>query len=422
MTRKGSWRIVQTAVAIAVFLFFLYSVVDAQSGPGLLRPLPLFVVLWATLLPFRAEKGYGLLVGTAASITFVHVLATTGTLLAPFVLAVALAYVLDPLVDRLERRRVPRVAAILTLTLPAIAVLGLVLAVILPSAIRQVGGILQEAPALLENIREGLAGMLANRDVPLLDEAELLTRLDSIDEAAVTAFLAERQEALLAWLWTGVLGLGRGLGTLFTLAGFAALTPVLTFYILRDWDRLTAFAAGLFPADRRSGAVAFAGECDRIVSRYMRSQLLVASIMGLLTGLGLFAFGFPHAATLGVLVAVFSVVPYIGLVLSLVPAVIIALTADSVGSSLLIVAGVYGGTQILESTVIGPRIASGSVGLHPVWVVLAIATGGFFFGFVGLLLAVPAAAVVRLVLVRAVDRYRGSNLYLGAGPESEARG
>ena len=414
-----SWRVVQAALVVVVFAYFIYSAFQPVAAMGPLQPLPLFVVLWVLTIPFKGQRGHGYVLGIAGVITFVRLLATTGNLLAPFVLAAALAYVLDPVVDRLERGRVPRSVAILALTLPALGILALVVTVALPAAIRQMGGVLQDVPQVLDGLRGFLITTLTTRNIPLVDEDALLTRLSTVDSDAVAAFLAQRQEELLAWLWSGVLGLGRGLGTLLSVLGFAALTPVLTYYLLRDWDRCTAFVASLVPSDRRQTAIAFARDCDRIVSRYMRSQILVASMMGALTGLGLLAFGFPYAGTLGLLVAIFSVLPYVGLLLSILPAIIIALTGDSVGGSLLVVAGVYGGTQILESTVIGPRIASESVGLHPVWVVLAITMGGFFFGFVGLLLAVPAAAVVRLVLTRTVERYQKSTLFLGSQTESQ---
>jgi predicted PurR-regulated permease PerM len=213
-----------------------------------------------------------------------------------------------------------------------------------------------------------------------------------------------------------VLGLGRGIGTVFTVLGYVALTPVLTFYLLRDWQRLTAGAADLLPAGRREQIVAFAVDCDRLVSRYLRGQVTVAIAMGVITALGLWIARFPYAGTLGLIVAVFSVVPYLGLVLSLIPAIFIALVSGSVVVSLVKVAVVYGLTQLLEASVISPRIVGGSVGLHPVLVLLALTLGGYFFGFVGLLIAVPAAAVGRLLVERGLRRYRGSALYRGEEP------
>jgi predicted PurR-regulated permease PerM len=196
-----------------------------------------------------------------------------------------------------------------------------------------------------------------------------------------------------------------------TILGYVVLTPVLTFYLLRDWDRLTGYVAALLPARRRDSMLSFAREYDSLLARYLRGQVLVAVIIGTLTALGLWVARFPYAFLVGVVVAVLGVVPYLGLVLSLIPAIIIALVSGNVVASLVKVAVVFGAAQGLEGAVVSPRIVGVSVGLHPVWVVLALAMGGFFFGFVGLLLAVPAAVGLKLLVTRGLARWRESPLY-----------
>jgi predicted PurR-regulated permease PerM len=216
-----------------------------------------------------------------------------------------------------------------------------------------------------------------------------------------------------------VLGLGRGLGSVLSIFGYVVLTPVLTFYLLRDFDALKNRIADLLPASARAEIVEVAGEYDGLLARYLRGQVTVALLMGTITALGLLVLRFPYAILLGVLVTIFSVVPYLGLILSLVPALFIAVVSGQVLISLLKVAVVYGVSQGLEGAVISPRIVGDSVGLHPVWVVLALAVGGFYFGFVGLLIGVPAAVGVKLLVVRGVHRYRQSDLYLGASRNRE---
>lgn len=407
------WRGIEAAAVILVLGFFLYATRD------ILNPLLLFVLLWAVLLPFRGKDGYTALLTVAAVVTLLWLLSSAGSVLAPFLLAMVLAYTLDPLVDKLERRRVSRSLAIGLLTVAAIGVLGVVFLLVLPAALRELGQVVQEAPlffqrlgAWLESARERVLSV----NIPLIDEDDLLLRLQNIDSDSVVVFLQERREALGAWMWGGVLGLGRGIGSVFTVLGYVALTPVLTFYLLRDWDGLTAGIADLVPEPRRESFVSFAGESDRLVSRYLRGQVTVAIALGLITGAGLWITGFPYAGTLALIVAIFSVVPYLGLILSLIPAIFIALVSGSVGVSLLKVAGVYGISQLLEGTVISPRIVGDSVGLHPVWVVLALALGGFYFGFVGLLIGVPAAAVTKLLIARGLERYKASDFYRGREP------
>lgn len=411
----AAWRAFQAAAVLLVLGFFLFSLGRPETGL-FLSPFVLFWILIALLMPFRGMPGRVSLVGLSSVLTLLWILDTTGFLLAPFVLAVILAYMLDPLVDRMEGRRVGRSLAILLLILPVLVLLGLALVLGLPALATQIGGIIQETPeflARLANWLEATQEGLLLVDIPLLEEDVLLERLRSVDAGAVMAFLEERKEGIVSGIWSGVLGFGRGLGSFLTIIGYTVLTPVLTFYLLRDYDGLKVKVAELIPVRARSGVLTLAGEYDHLLSRYLRGQITVALILGLITTLGLLVFRFPNAILLGVLVAVFSVVPYLGLILSLIPALFIALVSGNVGFSLLTIALVYGGSQALEGAVISPRIVGESVGLHPVWVVLALAVSGFFLGFVGLLIAVPLAVGVKLLVVRGAQRYRESELFRG---------
>jgi predicted PurR-regulated permease PerM len=278
------WRGVEAAAVMLVLGFFLYATRE------ILNPLLLFALLWAVLLPFRRSAGYTALVGTAGVLTVIWLLWSTGSLLAPFVLSAVLAYSLDPLVDALQRRKISRTLAIVLLTVPAIGLLAVVILLVVPSAVQQLGSLVEEAPVFLERLGawiESTRDRLLDVDIPLIDEDELLARLQSVDADAVVAFLQERQEAMVSWIWGGVLGLGRGIGSVFTVLGYVALTPVLTFYLLRDWDGLKTSLADLLPRARRESVVAFATECDRMVARYLRGQITVAIIIGTITGVGL---------------------------------------------------------------------------------------------------------------------------------------
>ena len=373
------WRGVEAAAVLLVLGFLLFTL------RGILNPLVLFLLLWAVLTPFRGRPGHTPLLVTTGALTMVWLLATTGSLLAPFVLAVVLAYLLDPVVDRMERLRVPRALAIVLLTLPALALLAVLIFLGIPAAVHQLADVAEEAPVFFQRVAGWLDGLQA--------------RL--------------RREALAPWVRQSVLGGGRGTGVVLGVGSYVVLTPVLTFYLLRDWDRLRLAAADLLPAGRKEGILSFAAQYDHLLGRYLRGQIIVAACVGGITGLGLAVVGFPYAAMLGLMVGVFSVVPYLGLILSLAPALFIALVSGSVGISLLKVAVVYTLAQVLEGTVISPRIVGDSVGLHPVWVVLALAVGGFFFGFVGLLIGVPGAVGVKLLVERGLARYRASDLYKG---------
>jgi predicted PurR-regulated permease PerM len=409
-TDVALWRIVEVVVVVLVLSMFL---VQARA---VLNPVLLFLLLWAVLLPFRGKPGHMALLTITGALTLVWLLAATDTLLAPFVLSLVLAYILDPLVDRFETRGVSRSIAVMLILIPAIALLCVAFLFLIPAAIRELGQVLQDIPVLLQRLAEWIEGgqdRLVDIDLPFLDVAVLVEQLRGIDSAAIVAFLQERQSALASWIWTGVIGVGRGLGSVLTVLGYVALTPVLTFYLIRDFDRITTAVGSLVPEDRRPAFRGFMTECDELISSYLRGQVTVAVSVGVITGVGLAIVSFPYAATLGLVVAVFSVVPYLGLIISLIPAIVIALVSGSVGISLAKVAGVYTLAQLLDATVITPRIVGDSVGIHPVWIVLALTLGGFYFGFAGLLIGVPAAAVTKLLLIRGLKRYRASAFYRG---------
>jgi predicted PurR-regulated permease PerM len=402
------WRGVLAVAAIGVLGLFLFSV------RGLLNPFVLFWILVAALVPFRRAPGHNLWVSLAALLTLYWLLSTTGSLIAPFVLAFVLAYVLDPLVDRLEARGLGRSLAIGLMALPVMGATAALLIFGIPSIVAQATELVQSTPVLLEKMTawaDRLAGWLAGIDIPGVDEGVLAERLRAVDPDQVVNMLQQSQEQIRAAVLGGVVGLGRGLGTALSVLSYVFLTPVLTFYLLRDYDGIVARMRELVPRNREAMVVEFFGEYDALLSAYLRGQLTVALILGALTTTLLLVVQFPYAILLGSLAAVLSVVPYLGLVLSLIPALVIALISGSVLVSLLKVVLVYGGTQALEGSVISPRIVGESVGLHPVWVVLALSIGGFFFGFVGFLIAVPVAVGVKLLAVRGVDEYRNSELY-----------
>ena len=406
--RLQVWRVLQAVLALLVFGVLLLSVRE------LLNPFLFFWILVLVLLPFRGMPGYGLLVFAAAILTVYWLLATTGFLLAPFVLGFVFAYVLDPPVDALVERRVARTAAIFLLALPVAGAGTAALLYGIPALVGQLDELVQAAPELVARVGGWFGGVRAIlAGIPGLDE-EAIPDLANLDPEQVVAFLQERREQLATRAWRGVLGLGRGLGSAATVVGYVVLTPVLTFYLLRDYDRILGWLRGLLPRGREAEIVDLAQEYDVLLSRYLRGQLTVALLIGVLTAGLLFVLRFPYPLLLGALAGVMGFIPFLGLVLSIIPAVIVALVSGSVLVSLLKVALVYGSVQILDGSVISPRIVGDSVGLHPVWIVLALSVGGFFFGFVGLMIGVPLAVGVKLVAGRGLERYRRSELYNGA--------
>lgn len=404
-----TWRVVQGAVVVLAAGFFLLSLDE------ILNPFLIYCAFIALLIPFRGIRGHTHMVAVATVLVALWVLDTAGSLLAPFFLAFVLAYILDPLVDRVSAHpRLGRAASIFLILVPFLGVGVLAVAIGVPNFVGQARGFIDEAPRFVTEFRGWVRGLTPESlgfDIPLVDEAALLERVQGINAESVGQFLETHRAELVNRARDAVLGLGRGFGTLFTVFGFVVLTPVLMFYLLRDFDLIVARGGELVPGKFKAAANSFAADFDRLLSRYLRGQVAAALITGGITWLGLLIVGFPYSFLLGTTVAVLGVVPYLGLFVSLIPALLIAFFSGSIGASLLKVAIVYGVAQGLESAVISPRIVGESVGLHPVWILLALSMGGFYFGFVGLLIGVPVAVALKLLLVRGLERYRRSALY-----------
>jgi predicted PurR-regulated permease PerM len=228
-----------------------------------------------------------------------------------------------------------------------------------------------------------------------------------LDATQISGLLQQNADSLLGAAAQWGLGFLRRLGTIVGFLGYLVITPVVAFYLLRDWRPLLHFLEGLIPTGRRAGLVSFLEEYDASLGRFFRGQLIEASLVGTLTGIGLAVLGVPSALLLGVIAGLCNLVPYVGLV--------VALTMDQPGAGLLRVAIIFGIVQFLDGSVTGPRIVGGSVGLHPVVTMLALAFGGAALGFAGLLLAVPLAVLTKLIGIRLLARYRESEMYAGGG-------
>ncbi len=393
------WRFVYGALVLAAAALFAVSVRSTIS------PILAYGILLLLLRPFAGTRRHLLVVIAASILLGVWVLETMGGLLAPFILALAIAYILDPAVDVLEKR-MPRGVAIAVLVVPVIGLIAVALVVAAPVLGQQVTSLVERLPDAARTVRDWLAG-ISRIDVPLLPE------FDFLDPERLRALLEAKQAEILEGGLGALLGVGRGLTVVLAVFGYVVLTPILVVYLLRDFDRITARAATMIPPARREVWLGFLTEYDALLSRFLRGQVLAAAIVGILTGVGLWIVGFPYAALIGVIAGVFNLVPYLGLIASVVPVLIIALLSGAVVASLIKAGIVFAIVQFIDSAVTGPRIVGESVGLHPVWVMLALSVGSFFFGFVGLLLAMPAAVFVKLLIRAGMARYQGSRVFHG---------
>ena len=418
----GTGRALRLAVEVAPAVLVLGALLYAVRG--VLSPIVLLAVLGLVLWPERRQPFVARLLVATVALTVLWVLSVTGSLLAPFVLGLAIAYLLAPAVAWLVRHRVPRILAIVLILLPFLVGLVLLVVLLVPALERQVVDLATRLPGLLQQFVQSLLDLrtrfLASGHSFLADDQ--VAWLRNLQASDLATMVQQQWSSVGAAAQAAFLGLGKGLLAVVILALYVVATPVVTFYLLASWDRFTGGLAQLVPPPRREEVFGFLREYDRLLGRYVRGALTEASLMAILVGGGLALLGFPGALLVGVITGVGNFVPYVGLVLAIIPGVLLALMSGAVVPSLLKLAAVFVVEQLMDGSILGPRIVGGAVGLNPVWVMIAIAFFSALLGFVGLLLAVPLALLVRMVVERAIARYRASSYFAGAGAAPPAAG
>ena len=409
MTAPAPGRDALPAVLGGLMYLLLLVTLREILAPPLVLPLAL-LALW----PLRDRPGVRPAMGIAVALTLVWGLKLYGGLLGPFLLALAVAYLLAPLVARLEQRRIGRGAAIGLVALPPILGLALLAALAGPQVWDQAVTLVSALPRFATTLMSFVASLRTRLEgLPFLTAAQR-DWLHTLDAQQLATLLQENADGLLRALAEWGLAFGRRLGTLLGFLGYLVVTPVVAFYLLRDWRPLLGFLEDLIPPARRPALVAFIEEYDTSLGKFFRGQLIEATLVGLLTGVGLAVLGVPSALLIGVIAGICNLVPYIGIAISAIPALVVALTMDDPIGGLLRVGGVFLVVQFIDGSVTGPRIVGGSVGLHPVVTMLALAFGGAMLGFAGLLLAVPLAVLLRMLGSRLLARSRASAVYAGA--------
>jgi predicted PurR-regulated permease PerM len=343
----------------------------------------------------------------AALAVFAALLWLLSPILLPFVLGMAIAYVLDPLAERLTRRGMSRLIAALIILLCFVAVFVTLLVLIVPILAHQLSALIDDAP----NYAKRLQALVSDPKYPWLKHVvgdNLAGANQSVGD------LLNQASGYLTGLLASVWERGQALISIFSLL---VIAPVVAFYLICDWDRMVDALDRLIPLPQRETVRGLFKEMDKAISAYVRGQSGVCLILGSYYALGLSFAGLSYGVLIGVVSGLISFIPYVGSLTALVLSLAIA-TAQFFPewTSILIVAGVVLLGQFLESNVLSPFLVGHSVGLHPVWLMFALIAFGYLFGFVGLLLAVPLAAATAVLIRFAVQRYLASPLYTGEVP------
>jgi predicted PurR-regulated permease PerM len=308
--------------------------------------------------------------------------------LTPFVAAALLAYIGDPLADRLQKLRMPRTLAVVAVFLLTFLMLALLVVLVGPLIRNQVGALLDALPGIVAQFEQvwlpNIAGML---DV------------DIDDDVGIGAFVARYGDMAGSWGSKVLMGLTQSGSVVFAAILSLFLVPILTFYLLRDWDVIVAHLTALLPSGQRETIVGLAHDVDDMLGAFLRGQLLVMLALSIIYSIGLGLIGLEFAVAIGVVSGLVSFVPYLGLIFGIALASLTVALEPEPLLKLIGIVATFSIAQVIEGSVLTPKLVGDRIGLHPVLIIFAIAAGGQLFGFFGILLALPAAAVLS-VLVR----------------------
>lgn len=337
------------------------------------------------------------------ALVFVLVLWLLGPVLIPFVVSAILAYALHPLVDKLHDRAWPRPVAVLVVELSLILLLVGLFLLIVPIVIQQIPLVREQLPTLLDKINSLMSPLLAQLGL----KADFdMNRLKEIIAQYLNTNSGSAVSALMNYLKTGG-------GVALTIIGSMLLIPVALFFFLLDWIIFVSRVREFIPPHLHALVDSFLSETDQVLSQYLRGQMLVMFLMASYYACGLAMFGLELALPIGLFTGLAMFIPYVGFGIGLVLALVAGFLEFQSVKALVMVATVYGSGQLIEGLWLTPRLVGRSIGLHPLAVIFALLAFGQVFGFVGVLVALPASAIALVAFRRIKAAYLRSDLYKG---------
>jgi len=344
----------------------------------------------------------------AALVVVVLLLLALRDILLPFVAGFALAYLLDPLADRMQKIGVGRLGASLVILILFVLFFILALVVLVPFAAQQLGALVERLPHYVARLQQ----LAVEQAGPLLDRLGGRTALPQM-QTSVGNLISQG----IAWLGASLQSLWSGGQALLSIFSLLVVTPVVAFYMLVDWDRMVKTVDSWLTMSHRDAVRAIARDIDQAIAGFVRGQAMVCVILGTFYAVGLSVVGLNFGAIIGMTAGILSFIPYVGSLTGLIVSMGVAIVQfwpDWTWIAATVGVFVFG--QFVEGNILSPKLVGASVGLHPVWLMFALLAFGTLFGFVGLLLAVPLAAAIGVIARFALRQYLASPLYRGADP------
>ena len=342
---------------------------------------------------------YFVVVGVLLAVIFFYF---SRRVLTPFFIAFALAYLLDPVTDRLESLKISRTFSVLVLMAGVFSLVTGIGLLIFPLLKLQAEHLVSNLPNYIAIMQEWMYPLLGVVGEPEKIQGILNRELLKVGELPLKVI-----SSITSILWGSV----AGLFSFILLLANLVIIPVVMFYLLRDYDLINKKMLSFVPARSREQVLSLIKEIDGVLAGFVRGQLMVGLIMAGLYSIGLFFCGTPMSLFIGLLAGLASLVPYLGLVFGFVPAAILTFMQTQDWVLVFGVAGVFAVVQGLEGMIITPRIVGEKIGLHPVAIILAVLLGAEFFGLVGVIVSVPVAAALNVLFTHGLNEYKSSSFY-----------
>ena len=350
-------------------------------------------------LPVSQQARYW---GVATAALFI-VLWFLGDVIMPFILGGAIAYCLDPIADKLEEMGLSRAISVTIITLVAALIFVMVFLLVIPTLVTQASALIAAAPDAPDQLRSFLS---ENFPAAMDEQSVVYQQLTKVADA-----IQAKGGALIE----GVLSSAAGLLNIIILL---VVVPVVAFYLLLDWDNMVALIDDLIPRDHAPTVRKIAADIDRTLASFIRGQGTVCLVMGTYYAVGLMAVGLNFGLVVGFIAGLVTFIPYVGALVGGVLAIGLALFQFwGEWGWIAAVFIVFAIGQFFEGNVITPKLVGKSVGLHPVWLIFALSVFGALFGFVGMLVAVPVAAMIGVLIRFGIEQYKGGRLYRGLSEE-----
>lgn len=331
------------------------------------------------------------------------------SVLLPFVLGAAIAYLLDPFVERLDKWGMNRSLSTILMLVTCFLVLTSILILIVPALYNELKTLIEAVP--------GYIASLKSLSAPYVEIIKQKTGLES--QSDILAILFEQKDTALKASNKFLSGLAAGGSSVLSILSIIALTPLSAFFFIREWPKILKYLENLMPRTHEKTLKTLLGRMHNIVSGFIRGQLMVACFLAVFYAIALKLAGLEYGVIIGLSAGALSIIPMLGAVGGLLAATLTAwLTTSELGYTGLI-AGIFIFGQIIEGNFLTPKLVGDQVGLHPLWVIFSVLAGGALMGIAGMFLAVPVAAIIGVLIGFAISQYKATQLYTGTNTKMQ---